>query len=177
MSTTTTSLRATRAGLRPQQLPPVFPFAWAVAHGQDRFGLWQAFALNGVRQRLRWVSPGAFMMGSPGAENMREDDETPHKVRLTQGCWLADTTCTQALSPTYPRTLSARIFPSTPSFVIANIVEPDPDIKAPRHSPCLNSQVFKLGNSRYFSNTGRSRSFTNSPQGVICGAYSTPGTS
>ena len=97
MSTTTPPLPATRTGPRELQLPPAFPFAWAVAHGQDGFGLWQTFALNGVRQRLRWVPPGTFIMGSPDTEHLREDDETQHVVRLTHGFWLADTVCPQAL--------------------------------------------------------------------------------
>lgn len=79
-------------------LPPVFPHAWAVAHGEDRFGLWQAFEIAGVRQVMRWIPPGQFLMGSPEGESGRSDDESPqHVVRLTQGLWLADTACTQAL--------------------------------------------------------------------------------
>ncbi len=45
--------------------PPTFPFAWAVDWGQDRYGLWQSFACKGVRQQLRWIPPGRFLMGSP----------------------------------------------------------------------------------------------------------------
>ena len=78
-------------------LPPVFPFAWAVAHGHDRYGLWQAFEVAGIRQRLRWLPPGKFMMGSPGEEPERSDNETQHAVELTQGFWMADTAVTQAL--------------------------------------------------------------------------------
>ena len=37
------------------------------------------------------------MMGSPGNEAERWNDETPHRVILTRGFWLADTACTQAL--------------------------------------------------------------------------------
>ena len=36
-------------------------------------------------------------MGSPYNEPQRRDDEPQHPVRLTQGFWLADTACTQAL--------------------------------------------------------------------------------
>ncbi len=84
-----------RARFRP--LPPVFPGAWAVACGEDRYGLWQAFEVAGVRQVMRWVPPGRFIMGSPKTEVGRDADETEHLVQLTQGFWLADTTCTQAL--------------------------------------------------------------------------------
>ena len=39
-----------------------------------------------------------FMMGSPENEVGRYDWEgPPHKVQLTRGYWLAETSCTQAL--------------------------------------------------------------------------------
>ena len=84
-----------RARLVP--LPPVFPFAWAVAYGEDRCGLWQAFEVAGVRQVLRWIPPGRFLMGSPESEAGRWDDERQHPVTLTRGFWLGETACTQAL--------------------------------------------------------------------------------
>ncbi len=49
-------------------------------------------------QRLRWIEPGSFLMGSPEDEPERGSDEGPrHSVTLTHGFWLADTACTQAL--------------------------------------------------------------------------------
>ena len=84
-----------RARLVP--LPPVFPFAWATAYGEDRCGLWQAFEVAGVRQVLRWIPPGRFLMGSPESEEGRFDDEQQHAVALMRGFWLGETTCTQAL--------------------------------------------------------------------------------
>ncbi len=82
------------------RLPLVFPEVWASGWGQDRYGLWQSFDVEGVTQVLRWIPPGAFRMGSLANEVDRESfgyDETQHPVTLTQGYWLADTTCTQAL--------------------------------------------------------------------------------
>ena len=73
------------------------PDTWATAWGQDRFGVWQEFSLHGVTQRLRWIKPGTFWMGSPESEPERRNDETRHQVTLTQGYWLAETACTQAL--------------------------------------------------------------------------------
>ncbi len=71
---------------------------WAVAAGRDRFGLWADVALSGVRQRMRWIPPGRFLMGSPRGEAGRDDDEGPrHEVTLTAGFWLGDTPVTQAL--------------------------------------------------------------------------------
>ncbi len=78
--------------------PPAFPPPWASAWGDDRFGLWADLDVRAVVQRLRWIEPGTFLMGSPGDEPGRFDREGPqHAVRLTQGFWLADTACTQAL--------------------------------------------------------------------------------
>jgi len=49
-------------------------------------------------QRFRWIEPGRFRMGSPEDEPERFGNEGPrHWVTLTQGFWLADTACTQAL--------------------------------------------------------------------------------
>ena len=51
-----------------------------------------------VAQTFRYLPPGEFWMGSPDDEPGRDRDESPrHRVGLTQGFWLADTTCTQAL--------------------------------------------------------------------------------
>ena len=49
-------------------------------------------------QRFRWIEPGEFVMGSPDAEQERFDYEGPQNlVRLTEGFWLADTACSQAV--------------------------------------------------------------------------------
>lgn len=83
---------------------------WMSAEGRDEFGHWAELSVNGVVQRLRWIEPGEFWMGSTEAERKRfgeqgDDDwkkwiqnEAPrHRVKLTRGFWLADTACTQAL--------------------------------------------------------------------------------
>ncbi len=77
--------------------PKEFPESWASDWGEDEFGLWMAFTYKGVRQAFRWCEPGAFMMGSPKDEPERYSDGLQHKVTLTKGFWLADTTVTQAL--------------------------------------------------------------------------------
>ena len=78
--------------------PQPFPPPWAEAWGDDRYGLWAELLVKGVTQRLRWVAPGSFLMGSPHEEKGHAPDEGPqHKVTFTQALWLADTTCTQAL--------------------------------------------------------------------------------
>jgi formylglycine-generating enzyme required for sulfatase activity len=81
--------------------PDPYPPAWANAHGDDRFGLWADFTLpaSTITQRLRWIAPGEFDMGSPPDEPERYADEgdKPRRVQISQGFWLLDTACTQAL--------------------------------------------------------------------------------
>ena len=77
--------------------PPQFPANWAVEWGEDGFGLFMVLEVKGVQQRFRWLLPGTFLMGSPEGEPERWNGETLHRVTLSQGFWLADTACTQAL--------------------------------------------------------------------------------
>jgi formylglycine-generating enzyme required for sulfatase activity len=97
---------------------------WASAIGRDRFGLWAELTIERkvanwaakykvrkenmrapreapsgpVRQRLRWIPPGRFLMGSPADEEGRSLDEGPqHEVTIAEGFWMFDTPCTQAL--------------------------------------------------------------------------------
>jgi formylglycine-generating enzyme required for sulfatase activity len=78
-------------------MPGVFPSEWASCWGEDNYGVFQEFTYKNVIQRMRWIPPGKFMMGSPESEADRETNETQHEVILTQGFWLADTACTQEL--------------------------------------------------------------------------------
>ncbi len=72
--------------------------AWAKEIGRDVYGLWVEFEVDKVRQRMRWMPPGRFWMGSPENEEGRDSNEGPrHEVQLTHGFWLFDTPCTQAL--------------------------------------------------------------------------------
>jgi formylglycine-generating enzyme required for sulfatase activity len=79
------------------------PPRWASEWGQDRRGIFVGFTLRGadsteVTQRLRWIRPGSFMMGSPEDEPGRLEAEGPlHAVTVARGFWLFDTPCTQAL--------------------------------------------------------------------------------
>jgi formylglycine-generating enzyme required for sulfatase activity len=82
---------------------------WASAIGRDKYGLWAEFTIEGkvaktqvplgpVRQRLRWIPPGRFLMGSPPDEEGRYSDQGPqHEVTIAEGFWMFDTPCTQAL--------------------------------------------------------------------------------
>ena len=71
--------------------------SWAETFGRDEYGLYADFSLQGIIQRMRWIAPGEFVMGSPESEAERFNDETLHQVILSRGFWLADTACTQAL--------------------------------------------------------------------------------
>lgn len=75
---------APRAPRKPERVVP----AWAKHAGDDDWGHYADFELCGVVQRMRWLKAGSFMMGE-GAQR--------HQVTLTQGLWLADTQCTQAM--------------------------------------------------------------------------------
>jgi len=76
--------------------------AWAVTWGEDRYGAFAAFAIGPpnkpVEQRMRWIPPGRFLMGSPETELGRSHDEGPqHEVIFTRGYWFGETPVTQAL--------------------------------------------------------------------------------
>jgi formylglycine-generating enzyme required for sulfatase activity len=116
-----TPIRA-RTDLETLTIRPVTLPRWASAIGRDRFGLWVEFTIDPAppkksrglgrilgrrpraptpavaRQRLRWIPPGQFLMGSPEGEEGRWGDEGPrHPVRIDSGFWMFDTPCTQAL--------------------------------------------------------------------------------
>jgi len=81
--------------------------AWASAYGDDQYGIWADLHVGQkaskdegmpVVQRMRYIEPGTFWMGSPDDELERNESEGPrHLVTLTHGFWLADTACTQAM--------------------------------------------------------------------------------
>ena len=84
------------------------PPAWASEWGQDEHGVFVAFTFGAVTQRLRWIPPGRFMMGSLeeetrglAKESYEEEwfkcEHPRHTVYITKGFWLAGTPCTQAL--------------------------------------------------------------------------------
>jgi formylglycine-generating enzyme required for sulfatase activity len=50
---------------------------------------------NSIGMRLAYVPAGEFLMGSPPGEKGREDDETPHRVRLSRPFCIGATEVTQ----------------------------------------------------------------------------------
>ena len=54
-----------------------------------------AAATNSIGMQMVRILAGSFMMGSPGSESGRDDDETQHRVTLTRDFFLASTEVTQ----------------------------------------------------------------------------------
>jgi formylglycine-generating enzyme len=95
------------------RMPTEFPPRWAQSYGDDIYGLWANLAFGpmqtpqAVTQRFRWMEPGSFLMGSTEDEvnkitstDIREyaRHEIPkHLVNITEGFWLADTPCIEAI--------------------------------------------------------------------------------
>jgi formylglycine-generating enzyme required for sulfatase activity len=75
--------------------PPARP-AWAAEVGSDRSGAWADLVVGATSQRMRWIVPGAFTMGSPADEADRDRDEAQHQVILSQGYWLGDSEITRS---------------------------------------------------------------------------------
>ena len=75
------------------------PIGLGMQLGSDlEFGLYLDVPFGNATQRFRYIEPGEFVMGSPDTEPERFDDEGPqHVVRLTEGFWLAETACSQAV--------------------------------------------------------------------------------
>jgi formylglycine-generating enzyme required for sulfatase activity len=75
---------------------------WA-EQGTDRYGRWATIVIKGVQQRMRWIERGRFSMGSDHAADMSaytsgwRQPSPVHSVTLSQGFWMAETECTQAL--------------------------------------------------------------------------------
>ncbi len=91
-----TNSGAIDSGLHP--LMNGIPPAWASGWGEDNFGVYASFSVGDVVQRLRWIPPGRFMMGSPKSEEGRYDDEGPrHEVTINPGFWMMDTPVRQCL--------------------------------------------------------------------------------
>ena len=76
---------------------------WADTISRDNCGVFVTIEVpalrgNTVMQRLRWIPPGTFLMGSPADDPNAETNEWPlHEVTIRRGFWLFDTPCTQEL--------------------------------------------------------------------------------
>lgn len=76
---------------------------WAVEFGRDLYGVYADFELESakdhsmVQQRLRWIPPGRFQMGSPPEEPGRYSNENRQDVTISEGFWMFDAPCSQRL--------------------------------------------------------------------------------
>ena len=86
-------------------------------------------------------------------------------------------TRTQNLNPKNNENRSLTCSPPSALFTTANIVDPDPDIKATSVSACCSNQLFISGNSRYFWKTGSSKSLRKGPHSVflVCARFCSAG--
>ncbi|WP_442774827.1 SUMF1/EgtB/PvdO family nonheme iron enzyme [Sphaerotilus montanus] len=112
--------------------------AWASEWGEDRYGVFADLEISGVTQRMRWIPPGWFLMGSPSDEAERSDFEGPHhEVTLTEGYWLADTACTQALWKAVTGKIPSQ-FKDDPQLPVEKVSSDD---VTERFLPALNRQL------------------------------------
>jgi formylglycine-generating enzyme len=56
-------------------------------HAQDKKDPPKSFT-NSIGMKFVWIPPGSFMMGSPREEKGRSDDETQHKVTVSNGFYM-----------------------------------------------------------------------------------------
>jgi formylglycine-generating enzyme required for sulfatase activity len=72
--------------------------AYASDFGQDLYGYWMDFKAGGQVQRLRYIPPGRFTMGSSLQEWGRLPGEPIlEQVTIAKGFWLGETEVTQAM--------------------------------------------------------------------------------
>ncbi len=60
-------------------------------------GTLKSLTVDGITYNFRYCPAGTFTMGSPTGEIGRDDDETQHRVELTNGFWTLETEVTQAM--------------------------------------------------------------------------------
>ena len=71
---------------------------WATDWGSNEHGQWCEFTVKDVCQRMRWIRPGTFLMGSPETKEGRWVDEGPQdEVTISQGYRMFDTPVPQEL--------------------------------------------------------------------------------
>lgn len=72
--------------------------SWGIECGRDAMSRWAIFEVKGVRQRMRYIPAGTFLMGSPESDTEADSSERPqHQVTLSKAYWMAETEVTQAL--------------------------------------------------------------------------------
>ena len=70
---------------------------FVAVEAEPQAGERKVLTIKGVDFAFRWCPSGTFMMGSPSSEAERRNNETRHKVTLTKGFWMLETSVTQGL--------------------------------------------------------------------------------
>ncbi len=65
--------------------------------GPHAAGTAKSLTIQGLEYRFHYCPAGSFTMGNPTSENYRDDNETQHRVELTNGFWMLETEVTQAM--------------------------------------------------------------------------------
>jgi formylglycine-generating enzyme required for sulfatase activity len=111
-------------------MPNGEPPDWAAEWGEDDYGPWASLAVPTdhpyrlVVQKMRWIPPGGFWMGSPDDEEGRFESEGPrHWVTVTSGYWLGATPVTQALWTTVTGSNPSEYQKGDPELVAQRPVE------------------------------------------------------
>jgi formylglycine-generating enzyme required for sulfatase activity len=78
-------------------LPAAAKPAWASAAGHDASGAWTELRVGDALQRLRWMPPATFLVGSLPDEPNYIGPESRATATVSQGFWIADSECTQGL--------------------------------------------------------------------------------
>ena len=75
--------------------------AWASSFGDSVYGPWAGIRVGEVEWNFQWIPAGAFMMGAgekePDEWALGYSERPQHRVTFSQGFWMAETPCTQAM--------------------------------------------------------------------------------
>jgi Sulfatase-modifying factor enzyme 1/Pentapeptide repeats (8 copies) len=104
--------------------------AWAYDWGTDVYGKWVSIRVplpsrgeydppEYAVQRMRWIPPGRFCMGSPGDGDPTE--QPLHSVTISDGFWMFDTACTQVFAYAVMRHWSPTELEALDTFPIVGI--------------------------------------------------------
>jgi formylglycine-generating enzyme required for sulfatase activity len=71
--------------------------SWAQAVVRDHYGWYADLTVKGTAQRMRWIPPGSFSMGSDVWKAWGHTEKPMHTVQFPHGFWFGDSEVTQEL--------------------------------------------------------------------------------